>query len=131
MNVKDLIRNIRKKPKAFVHEVRADYIEYVIEGFLVCNTMYDRADEEERSYHFYFIDWITEWIHKNIDKKYQRKSALWHQVLRDVTNDEQEAVDLFFKLSELYFEQYEKRRKILDKHMFIDESEKIIQEQLD
>lgn len=109
MNVKNLIKNIQKKPKAFVHEVRADYIEYVIEGFLCCNTMYDRADDEEKCYHCYFIDWITEWINKNIDKKYRRKSALWHQVLRDVTNDEQETVDLFFKLSELYFKQYEEK----------------------
>ena len=34
MNVKDFIINIQKKPMAFVHEVRLDYLEYVIEGVI-------------------------------------------------------------------------------------------------
>lgn len=96
MNVKDFIKNIQKMPTAFVHEVRLDYLEYVIEGFICCNSMYDRADNEERCFHCYFVDWIVGWINQNIDNKYERKSSLWHQILRDVTNDEQEAVALFF-----------------------------------
>lgn len=108
MNVKDFIKMIKKKPQVFVHEVRADYLEYVIEGFMCCNSMYKRTDNEEKCFHSHFVNWLVEWINKNLDNKYRMKSFYWHQILRDVTNDEQEAVDLFFQLCDLYFQQYEK-----------------------
>lgn len=107
-NVKYFIKNIQKKPIAYVHEVKTDYLEYLIDGFICCNLMYDRVDNEERYFHCYFVDWIVEWINKNIDNKYKRRSSLWHQILRDVTNDEQEAVALFFQLCDQFFKQYEK-----------------------
>lgn len=108
MNVKDFIKNIQKKPKAWLHEVRTDYLEYVIEGFICCNSMYDRADDEEISFRCYFVNWTVDYIRKNIDSQYEMKSFSWHQILKDVTNDEQEAFALFFQLSDLFFKQYEK-----------------------
>ena len=37
MNVKEFINAIQKHPQMFVHEVRTDYIEYMISGFICGN----------------------------------------------------------------------------------------------
>lgn len=111
MNVKDFIKLIQKKPQAVIHEIRTDYLDYVIAGFLCCNAMNDRRDDVDQHFHYYFTDWLVKWINKNIDNKYKKQHVLWHQTLMDVINDEQEAVYLFFQLCDEFFEEYEKSIK--------------------
>ena len=35
MSVKEFIKEIQKKPKAWMHEVRTDYLEYILIVFLL------------------------------------------------------------------------------------------------
>ena len=59
-------------------------------------------------FHAHFSRWLVRWIWKNVDKKYSQKYFSWSQTLKDIniTNDEIQAVKLFFDLSDMFFEKY-------------------------
>lgn len=104
MDIKEFIAAIQNRPKMFVEEIRLDYLYYLIWGYLGSNLMkgYSGIDEKFQA-HFY--NYVLEWVRKNVDENYERNSFFWYHIIRDVTNTEEEAVDLFFKLSEKFFEE--------------------------
>lgn len=103
MDIKEFIAAIQNRPKMYVEEVRLDYLYYLIWGYLGGNLMKGYSDIEKK-FQAYFYNYVLEWARKNVDENYERNSLFWHQIIRDVTNTEEEAVDLFFKLSEKFFE---------------------------
>jgi hypothetical protein len=107
MNVKEFIQAIKKNPRMFVEEIRMDYIEHVIYGFISCNLLNKRGDHIDLQFHNYFWNWMVTWIKKNIDRKYKEKYYSWNKTLKDVTNNETETIELFFKLCDLFFEEYD------------------------
>ncbi|MDE7415717.1 MAG: hypothetical protein K2N44_05270 [Lachnospiraceae bacterium] len=109
MNVKEFIKAIQKHPQMFVHEVRTDYIEYMICGFICGNSMHKGADNIDHQFRCYFDKFLVAWIKKNVDRKYEQQHFSWSQILKDVIDDETEAVELFFHLCDKFFEEYEKR----------------------
>lgn len=109
VNLREYIKLIEKKPKAVLYEIRIDYLEYVIDGFKNCNKINDFDDETAVQFHYYFSDWLVNWIQSNIDKKYEKQHFFWYQTLRDITNNEAEAVTLFFTLCDKFFKEYENK----------------------
>lgn len=104
MDIKEFIAAIQNRPKMFVEEVRLDYLYYLIFGYLGSNLMKEYSDIDEKfSAHFY--NYVLEWVRKNVDENYERNSFFWYHIIRDVTNTEEEAVDLFFMLCEIFFEE--------------------------
>lgn len=103
MDIKEFIAAIQNRPKMFVEEVRLDYLYYLIFGHLGSNLMKEYSDIDKK-FSAYFYNYVLEWVRKNVDENYERNSFFWYHIIRDVTNTEEEAVDLFFKLSEKFFE---------------------------
>ena len=95
MNIKDFINAIQNRPKMYVEELRLDYIYYIIIGFLGSNLMNKN----------YFPNWLLEWVRKNKNEYYEKRSFYWYHILIDVTNSEEEAIMLFFELSDKFFEE--------------------------
>ncbi|MFG6368264.1 MAG: hypothetical protein K1W16_07515 [Lachnospiraceae bacterium] len=101
---------MKKKPQAVLNEVRIDYLEYVIDGFKGCNKINGFDDDIAVQFHYYFSDWLINWIQSNRDKKYEKQHFFWYHTFRDLTNDEEEAVTLFFTLCDKFFEEYENEK---------------------
>ena len=104
MDIKTFISSIQNRPKMYVEEIRLDYIFYLIFGFLGSNMINGSIYNTDQKFKIYFSDWVLNWITNNIDKSYEQKSFFWYHYLCDVTNSEEEAVELFFKLSSIFFE---------------------------
>ena len=105
MNIKDLINAIQSRPKMYVEELRLDYIYYIIIGFLGSNLMNKNACSLDQAYKNYFPNWLLEWVRKNKNEYYEKRSFYWYHILIDVTNSEEEAIMLFFELSDKFFEE--------------------------
>ena len=109
MNVKEFIKLIKKNPRMFVDENRMDYIEHVIYGFVSCNLLNKRGDNVDMQFHTFFWKWMVTWIKINIDGNYEEKYYSWNKTLKDVTSNEAEAIELFFQLCDLFFDEYENK----------------------
>ena len=105
MNIKDFINAIQSRPKMYVEELRLDYIYYIIIGFLGSNLMNKNACSLDQAYKNYFPNWLLEWVRKNKNEYYEIRSFYWYHILIDVTNSEEEAIMLFFELSDKFFEE--------------------------
>ena len=91
----------------YVDEVRIDYIFYLIFGYLGSNLMKEQCyiDEQFRNC---FFDWVLNWVKLNIDENYECTSFFWYHIIKDVTDTESEAVEMFFNLSNKFFAQLDK-----------------------
>lgn len=112
ITLREYIKLIEKKPKAVLYEIRIDYLEYVIDGFRGCNGINDFGDNTAVQFHHYFSNWLVRWIQLNIDKKYEKQHFFWYHTFRDITNNEAEAVTLFFALCDKFFKEYENKKLI-------------------
>jgi len=106
MNLMELIDSMEKRPKMYVMPVKIEYIFYFIFGYLWRKDL----DDIERTFRSHFHYWIVDWIVKNIDNKYEMESFLWYHAFISVTKGDQEAVDLFFKASREFFDDYKNNR---------------------
>ena len=52
---------------------------------------------------------MVTWIKINIDGNYEEKYYSWNKTLKDVTSNEAEAIELFFQLCDLFFDEYENK----------------------
>ena len=105
MNIKEFISAIQKRPQMYVKEVRLDYIYYLVIGYLGSSLINESSCSIDQKFKAHFSNWVLEWVRKNVDESYERKSFFWYQILNDVTSNEKEATDLFFKLSAIFFQE--------------------------
>ena len=110
MNIKEFICAIQNRPQMYVEEIKLDYIYYLVIGFWGSNLMNKGVSNIDQMYKSHFSNWILDWVKKNVNENYERSNFFWYHILRDVTDNEDEAVQLFFKLSNMFFEEVEARR---------------------
>jgi len=67
-------------------------------------------DDVDKIFKSYFTHWLLDWIAKNVDSKYEKEEAFWYHDFISVTNSDQAAVDLFFKTSKEFFDDYKNKR---------------------
>lgn len=60
-------------------------------------------EAEDEKFILYFSKWIWAWIRNNVDKSFEEK-PLWYHTLQAVTNSDSEAIELFFKLCDEFFQ---------------------------
>ncbi len=105
MHIQELIQNMKKRPLMYIKEVRLDYIEHFLLGFSYSVLKKDE-NEIDKLFHGYFQKYVIKWIRDNIDADYQVDSLWYHTSIRDITEGESQAVELFFKLCEEFFDEY-------------------------
>lgn len=106
INVKELISGIQKRPLMYVEEERLDYIFYLILGHVASNLMNGSNDKEDIKFNSFFERWLLGWVRRNVDKKYKLRDIWWwHHIIKDVTNSEKEATELFYRLCEEFFQE--------------------------
>lgn len=105
MDIKTFINSIQTTPRMYIEEIKIEYIYYLVVGFIGSNLINGRTYNSDQKFKEYFSGWLLNWVTKNLDKNYERKSFFWYHILCDVTDSESEAVELFFELCSIFFEQ--------------------------
>lgn len=107
MNVEEFILAIQERPLMYVESVRIDYIFYLLKGYVGSNLVY--KDDIDVAFHSRFYLWVLNWANENTDKKFEMDEGFyWHNILTEISFDEKEAVELFFKLSKEFFDKCKK-----------------------
>ena len=106
MNIEEFIRAIQKRPLMYIEALRIEYIYHLLTGFHLSNVSNKNYNDVDRCFHSFFKKWILQWIRKNKNPDYDVESFYWHHFIKDITESEEEAVELFFQLSEQFFEEY-------------------------
>ncbi len=109
MYIEQLIDSIKKRPKMYVKEEKIEYIYYYILGYCSANHQFS-ADDMDKMFCCWFWKWLIKWIEDNIDSKYQTKSAIWYDDIKEIAGDEQKEVKLFFELTKYFFEDYKNKK---------------------
>lgn len=111
INIEELISSIKKRPRMYVYEVRVDYIYYLLVGCLISNLRSVNAQRIDYVFKRDFIEWVIQWLYKNkeVDFRVRNKIILWYQMISECAHDDEEAVNLFFQISEEFFAEYHKR----------------------
>ncbi len=110
MNIQEFVKAVQSRPQMYVEKVRVDYVYYLIIGFLGSNLINSNECGIEQCFRLHFSKWLLEWVRENKDKQYNSTSFFPYTILRDITNDEQEAVELFFELCNYFFEECDKNK---------------------
>ena len=107
MEVYNLIKSIQKRPLMYIHEEKIDYIYYLLVGYCAALTKHNSPTEMDKKFSFWFGKWLNDWIKFNYDDNCQLKTYCWGEILKEITKSEEEAVQLFYKLCERFFSDYE------------------------
>lgn len=103
VQIRELINAMRSRPQMYLEDMKLDYIYHFIFGYLMSIKVNGKESVRGISFARYMFYWILEWIVKNIDASYKPKDFHWHHIIYEVTNSEDEAVELFFKISDEIF----------------------------
>lgn len=108
MNIKDIIYNIRKRPKMYISAFQLDYIYHYISGILTCYRNIVEYNEKDINFVFndQFDNWISEWIKNNIEMTCNF-SFVWYEMIVAVTSDSEDALKLFYCICDDFFKQYD------------------------
>lgn len=103
MNVKEFVSAMKIRPLMYMEELKTEYIFYLLKGFVGCNL----SSDADKIFHSHFHRWVLDRANsKSIRKFEEKESYYWYNILNEITPNEQAAVELFFELSEDFFENY-------------------------
>lgn len=108
MYIEQLIESIDKRPKMYVKEEKLEYIYYYILGYCSASHHFS-TDEMDKMFCCWFWKWLVKWIEDNVNSEYQTKSAIWYDDIRNIAENENEEIELFFRLSREFFEDYKNK----------------------
>lgn len=57
----------------------------------------------------YFHKWVLYWIENNIDPNYAPVKGWWDQWIKDISTNEENEKELFFRICKEFFEMYENK----------------------
>lgn len=96
--IREMLRNIEKRPCIYLgtKENRLDYLCHFLDGWFINNKC-----EVNISYCARMANWIYDWAVKNgFEESLEiRFSFLWYEMIYCIAESEEEAWELFFKLS--------------------------------
>lgn len=107
MYIRELIKSIQIRPLMYLQEEKIDYIYHFLAGHCGLARRYDLTAEMDKHFEIWFVKWLNNWIIENYDSMYMFKTFYWNDMLKEITSSEEEAVQLFYKLCEQFFSDYE------------------------
>lgn len=106
MNIEQVIEVIKDRPLMYIETLRIENIHHLLRGFHLSSVVNKTCEPLDNYFNVYFIKWVLQWIRKNKNPNYDVESFYWHHFIKDITESEEEAIELFFQLSEQFFEEY-------------------------
>ena len=115
MDVEKFILAIKKRPFMYVEQIRIDYVFYLLKGYVGSNLSINETKGIDYAFHTRFYKWVLAWANKNTDKTFKASEAYyWHNILSEISDSDESAVILFFKLCELFFDEYHQGKLATD-----------------
>ena len=107
MYIKELIKSIQVRPLMYLQEEKIDYMYHFLEGHCGLARRYSMTSEMDKHFEIWFVKWLNKWVVENYDNMHEFKTFYWNDTLKEITKNEEEAVQLFYKLCEQFFSDYE------------------------
>lgn len=107
MYIKELIKSIQVRPLMYLQEEKIDYMYHFLEGHCGLARRYSMTSEMDKHFGSWFVKWLNKWVVENYDNMHEFKTFYWNDTLKEITKNEEEAVQLFYKLCEQFFSDYE------------------------
>ena len=104
MNIKEYLSAVQNRPCMFLEEERLDYLYHLIIGYVGSNSANGNNSKEDLKFISYFSRWLLAWVRNHVNHNYEPKTMIWYHTIKDVTSSENEAIDLFFKLCDEFFQ---------------------------
>ena len=108
MHIRQLISDIQAKPERYVKEMKIEYIHNILMGFSGASSEVSN-DLMDFKFNLWFLKWLFIWIKDNVDPEYDAVTFVWSDYIKKIAQNEQDEVDTFFRLCELFFEDYDKK----------------------
>ena len=102
--IDERISYLKKRPRMYIAEVRIDYIYYFLTGYLTGNLSSPEVQEIDFAFHRDFNNWVEDWVYENKGMDMRRQDVPWYLIISRCTDNEEEAVELFYKLSDEIFQ---------------------------
>ena len=110
MHIKELVKGMRIRPLMYLQEEKIDYIYHFFIGYCGLARHYgDYTEDMDKHFVTWFVQWLNNWIIENYDKNYEFKTFHWNETIKEITQSEEEAVQLFYELCEQFFSDYEEK----------------------
>lgn len=109
MYIMDLINSIQKRPLMYVQEEKIDYIAHLLMGYCIAASHNNAPSEMDKNFWAWFGYWLDDWMKVNYSNSYEVKTLYWHEILKDITDDEREAVELFYRLCKQFFKDFKQK----------------------
>ena len=106
MYIRHEISGMQSKPKMYVREVTIEHIYYLLSGISIAFSELPK-DSLDRNFMDWFGKWLIRWINSNINPEYSPQTAYWYDDIKKIAENEQDEVELFFRLCQLFFEDYD------------------------
>lgn len=103
-NIDVLISLVEKRPLMFIESKRIDYLYYLLIGYLAGKG--DQKTDIDRYFHSRFFHWSLQWVRNNINTNYDLHGIYWYYIYKDNTKNEEEALNLFFRVCKIFFLEY-------------------------
>lgn len=111
MFINRLLDMMKQEPLVFVNEEKLSYIYQFIAGFCYGGAKNNLPDNDmDCEFGCWFWKWLLQWIEENVDAKYTPESCHWDDDIKAIAGGEENEVSMFYKLCELFFEDYENKR---------------------
>lgn len=103
MNVKEIISAIKKRPEMYLGDTpNLSNLSYYLNGFLASNII--NCDERiDKLFKQKFHDWIRLYLERELKISIEEQSRNYQYYIKKVCNNERECLDLFFKTTEIFF----------------------------
>jgi len=108
INIEETISYTKKRPKMYVYEARMDNLYYYLYGCLLSNLRSLEAHDIDRAFKENFNGFVEQWAYDNKGLDFRRKVILWHRIISACTNSDEDAINLFYQISDEFFEAYHK-----------------------
>lgn len=107
-NVTNVIKNIKIRPLMYVEKEELGYIIQFINGYVYHSNIIDEENEINNKYQLEFHFWLAEWIKRNRNNLYEFHTYHISKMIYEITDSEEEAVELFYQLTDEFFAEMER-----------------------
>lgn len=108
-DISNLIKYIKTRPLMYLEKEDLSCVTNYVNGYLLHSVLMREENEINDLYINRFPSWIMEWGKKNVNESkmenYAENKFLVNEVIKAVAGSEEEAMQLYYQLTEFFFEE--------------------------
>lgn len=105
-NVEELTSRIVQRPQMYIGILSIRNLFYFLQGHFIYGKYSGFSQNIDDYFHTEFLGWVQQWFALNLEKDNCILSHPWYQSFLEYTDTEEAALQLFFEVSKIFFEEY-------------------------